>query len=446
LAILCLGALIVVVLVINGSFQLDSSFTLKIQQIRVGRHLLLSTALSSDPKSIQPKRSAAEVTAAKYGQLRFLFFGTSRTYGSLLEDTSNAFPHLVAPSNGFNLGIPGGTAHYPSMCTYSMTHPVENGDAFDVIVLEYDLDGQFVVQLAQRLRHRYPEAHIVLVDMWKLDGYRTMKEANKTLGQWLVDHGIEVKKTTYSVKPSTAKYILTNTSPNDWFYQNHARFDRKMYENLEKLGVAVVKSQIPWDLHSAMRRSHYFVEDLHHFSVAGHLHVADQILRHLERINFRTQHIGTIQKWYDRDKCETWFQNGVTTMKYDKANIVMNKFTISKYALEVRGPQSWLNVTNNDSVNKQFVLDTMVAMPDCKYPAVEFSIVGSSEKPAVADCPKTSPYNRQVNIQTRINIGIIGHGESKILIRVLEDNKEWPFRITGMGLSSFQKVKSVGRS
>ena len=124
----------------------------------------------------------------------------------------------------------------------------------------------------------------------------------------------------------------------------------------------------------------------------------------------------------------------------------MNKFTISKYALEVRGPQSWLNITNNDSVNKQLVLDVMVAMPDCKYPAVEFSIVGSSEKPAVADCPKTSPYNLQVNIQRRINIGIIGHGESKILIRVLEDNKEWPFRITGMGLSSFQKVKSVGRS
>merc|ERR1719297_466425 len=98
-------------------------------------------------------------------ELRYATFGTSLTWGSIIEDRTNkAYPWLLS-KNAANYAIRASDASYPSMCTQSMLED----NIYDVIVVEYDRRSpEYASNLARRLRQRFPDATIIYTRMWNL--------------------------------------------------------------------------------------------------------------------------------------------------------------------------------------------------------------------------------------------------------------------------------------
>jgi hypothetical protein len=96
--------------------------------------------------------STGSKAANDYSNLKYLFFGTSRTYGVLLRSReTQAFPALLGGKNSFNLAVCVGNPHHPALrCIYSMIEESGYGDqSFDVIVL-----GNILISSLRRLNWR----------------------------------------------------------------------------------------------------------------------------------------------------------------------------------------------------------------------------------------------------------------------------------------------------
>jgi hypothetical protein len=101
----------------------------------------------SDPKTVETK---------KRDDLRYLFFGTSRTYGSALKNVmKERFSYLMSPDST-NVEIPDGMSPYPARCCYTM---VGKSEIYDVIVLEWmPVYFETTFEFAKRLHKRFPNA------------------------------------------------------------------------------------------------------------------------------------------------------------------------------------------------------------------------------------------------------------------------------------------------
>ena len=100
--------------------------------------------------------------------LRIATFGTSRTFGALLQNrTAEAYPWLLSQHTQ-NFAIRGSDARYPSMCLQSML----SESTFDVIIVEYDRYTNnlhtCIIEMIRRLRTRFPTATIILTNIWLL--------------------------------------------------------------------------------------------------------------------------------------------------------------------------------------------------------------------------------------------------------------------------------------
>jgi hypothetical protein len=116
-----LAALLFVILAPNDEFL----YSISVKRLLSARQ---------DPATIVSKIDD-DNKAAYLATLNIGAFGTSRTWGSGLEDPDReAYVKIMSPSRGVNLGIRAGNEHYPSLCLYSM---VGDDQVFDAIVLEF---------------------------------------------------------------------------------------------------------------------------------------------------------------------------------------------------------------------------------------------------------------------------------------------------------------------
>lgn len=275
--------------------------------------------LSPDPKSVVTKQPPDESLAASdsenFYNLRFLFFGTSRTYGVMLGDdrTTSAYPFLLS-KKAVNLAIPAGSPYYPLKCAFSMMEEHENGDAFDVIVLEYNnIFSGSAYELAKRLRHRYPNALILFLDMWLMIMYEHIP-SGKNMASWSGEEGFQIYGSAEGIDPNLSKHILQTTKPQQWKYPSSHRYsmDTKA-KALRELNATVVSPPLPRNLHFAMASSdrNIFFKDMNHFSKVGHQYVAQMIRQQMTDMRFRTHHDSTLTQWGHSDQCSSWLLTGV---------------------------------------------------------------------------------------------------------------------------------------
>jgi hypothetical protein len=408
-----------------------ASFVLIVQEVKHTRKNFRHLAAKLDPKSVESKSTSA--IQHEFSNLRFLFMGTSRSYGVHLPDRLNeAFPYLLSPK-AVNLAIPGSTPPYATKCAYSMVSPVEAGDAFDVVVLEYETFLPQVLFLAKRLRQRYPKAVIIVTEMWLLKRY-VHQPTSKDMGTW----SSEFTHATNEMDAKIAEIVQERTNVEDWKYIGSLYSD-DMVKAFEQLGVHVIKAPVPSNAHEAIGVGYpLFIGDMHHFSRSGHVYMADLILKDLRETRFRTTHDNTIEPWDEQDQCETWFRTGETTLRHDKG-FVMNEYSRGKFALEARAQENWMRIINHSKEPRGLALERMVATPDCRYPSVQIDIVDSSEPPIVDKCPEDAPWPWQVNIAKELFIGKIPPGESTLHFKELEQNKPWPYRVVGFSISKIEK-------
>jgi hypothetical protein len=407
-----------------------------------------SPLLVGDPKTVQDKQTGTDSRGKslqlkyRYKDLKFLFFGTSRTWGPQLgedEDRdrfTHAFPSLISP-NAVNLGVRGAGPLYPKRCAFSMLK--DYGDAsFDVIVIEFWISGNAAIDLARRLRHRYPFALIIFLEMWTPQLY-THKPTGMILKTWSDQQGY---KSVYrrSVDTNMALALKKLTKPEDWVYDNARSFSsNEQVERIQKeVGGIILRPPLPADVHQAVETfGNFFISDMSHYSKAGHLYVADQILQTLHDTNFRTEHDARGGPWQQMDTCESWFSTGTTPSMHIDPSLTMAEFKPGKFALEApQNKTAWMRVTNPSQTQRvQLILQHMTTGPECKYKAAKLTVKTTGES-IIAECGAL-PYPMQVHVEQQKHIAFLQPGVSTILtIETLPDElqapREYPFRIVGI--------------
>jgi hypothetical protein len=366
--------------------------------------------------------------------------GTSRTFGHQLENVQKeAFPYLLSV-NATNLGINAGRSPYPHKCLYSFLHQNGVGDvAFDVIVLEYEHDSDVTIQLARRIRDRFPQAKIIILEMWLLRRWFHMPTGNG-IAQWTeanikvdADRNIPVCD---QVRNGIHEARGEDPDKTVWKYLGNL-YTKELMEEAASFGAEVFKVPVPVDIYEATNdHACSFFPDMHHYSAMGHRHVAHHIYQLMIDTNMRTHHANVVAKWDSEDQCVSWFQSGIMPLlRHDQENFVMNEFARGKFALEATyGTTSFIKVWNNNPTPQFLSLNRMVTSPDFKYPATKVWIVGdNNQPPAMSALDKPLAYRWQVHLEHELFVGILPPGESTIMMEVLEDKgPEWPFRVVGV--------------
>jgi len=300
-----------------------------------------------------------------------------------------------------------------------------------VIVLEFSaLPASFrsTVLLARRLRHRYPKAIMLFLDIWLPPFF---KHGSGIISPGWGGPGYQQAEG-LGIIDSTSPEDLTH--PDDWTHTaSHSYsedFARALKKNVGAVMVQAGAGDITPDAYDLL-----FLDDLGHFSEIGHRFVADLIRDTLQKQNFRTHHDATVKRWGQEDACENWFRTGHTNLEH---NMAMNEFKPGKYALEARSDDAYIKVNNDHGDMLELTLEYMTTSPDCLYPEVE--ITTDTYLSVRVECKKLS-FPWDVHVTGQLHVGSIMPGETTIRIAPTDSahnrngEAEWPFRIVGVTLT-----------
>jgi hypothetical protein len=137
-----------------------------------------------------------------------------------------------------------------------MLSPVERNDSFDVIVMEFETELPRALHLANRLRQRYPKAHIIFLNIWVLVRYQHIP-TGMNMKQWFdkqlpgfLDSVSD--KFTKEAMGKLSTVIKEKTSSEDWRYMQAFGKENMMKEEFPKHGVRVVNMAFPENAHDAI--------------------------------------------------------------------------------------------------------------------------------------------------------------------------------------------------
>lgn len=236
----------------------------------------------------------------EFKDLRYIAFGTSRTWGSGLEDRRQAFPFLLS-EQATNLAIRAADATTPSLCTVSL---VKDAMA-DVILLEYNLQATpALIRLAKRLRSRFPKATIVFIKVWlPWQFYHIVHKKN--LKEILADAGYGSLET-YSFD----KYqeIVSQTQASDWRFL-HDEISSTWIEEA-RTAVDGIMYELPTPDNSTnpimalMTYGSIFMWDMTHYTLDGHHFIKRAIWGVLKDV--QAERHEELHPWESTDICQSW--------------------------------------------------------------------------------------------------------------------------------------------
>lgn len=294
--------------------------------------------LVDDPRTVDIKDRIGD---SDFSNLRYLIFGTSRSndrsvssFSKLLSNNKDAISSRN--KNLASSSSPGGTvsSSYASQCCYSMMGRDDDKKIYDVIILEFSPEFfDATLQLAKRLRQRFPKAYIIILEAWALSLYYHIPTGQSIL-EWVIadrmKHNVTSSDSTQFSTDSTGQnrplsptttqeeateYMMNYANPNHWKYPQSAiytleqrqAFENSMTENGIKLKchmVIVPSATPPHVLLDAVSNYHNLFVDLHYYSDRGHVMVADSIRTELRRANVRTRH-NQVNPWDgNKDQCD----------------------------------------------------------------------------------------------------------------------------------------------
>lgn len=277
---------------------------------------------------------------------RIAVFGSSNAWGAGADSRFDAYPYVLSPTVHNYAAFSAGPNYY-SVCTET-----ELGDqeTFDVIIIDYWLRAaEGVVELALRLRERYPHAIIIFLTVWTPNHYR--RGGTQSIAKW---------KEIAGLKHQTNLTVLANALRADtaeWSIPPHTQANAIIQEAIHKvggIGFSLPKNDTAKKtlLHSLP----YFDRHHHmHVSSKGHAVIAQHLLKiihaHVPKhdtgamLSRNSQDHGT---WGRGDNCHLWFTTGGIDYDYDRHHIHMVEYdpVRGKFALEVDTVGGWIHVKN----------------------------------------------------------------------------------------------------
>lgn len=364
--------------------------------------------------------------------LRYLTFGTSVTWGSIIKNRESAYPYLLSP-NVTNVAMRASDSTYPSMCTQSMV----KDSIYDVIIIEYDRRKfSTLLQLAKRLRQRFPDATIVLTKMWALVDIQVIARDGSKKGKlrdWLVKSELPIHSSEaldfvldQDVDLSFDKIIHSREV---YFTQAEKEYNVKVYD---------------WPTHGDVRdlvksRRPRFA-DFVHPNEYGHSVIADELATLIfEAKAKRSDRLGS---WGEGDICQSWFRDGLIdndTRKFIAFNVPMKKFDEKngKHALEMTADRTMIHVYNPFDGPRKLYLTYMASYPNRLYPKVRVSCSGTKE---FVDIDTIAKYDFPVHVQDTKIACLLRPGKNLVRIQKHPEEdgnlSEAPFRLVGIAVTN----------
>ena len=385
-------------------------------------------------------------------ELRGLFFGTSRTWGTGLEHRrSLVYPWLVT-DEVTNLAIRGTGPKFPAMCTRSL---VGDDLRVDFVVYEYyyiinrPSERGKLYTLAQRIRTRFPDATMIFIitpTVLMFENIRTQDMMDKVM----TERNIPVRYGVFEPMPERRLELalLGTNATEDWVL-------RQVVGPLQEISKALVDfgahawTPIPIESNTTDQlkdlASMYFMDTIH-YNPSGHRRIAAAIQSIL--MEAQTKRSDRVHKWGSYDNCVSWYDNGNTTLLEHSPNMNMYRWNAKnvqdmnggKHALEVTST-SWVRIRNHQP-NVYLYIFYMVAAPEQKYPKTKVIVSHSND---VKDwkniiyqldvVPTVDGSNDPLHLIRGTMITKVPAGDLYLIFQPQESNRERPFRLTGVALS-----------
>lgn len=394
---------------------------------------------------------------------RVLNFGTSVSWGATLKDPEHtSFPHLLSPIAN-NLAMRAQGPRFPSVCTQTL---VGNEAKYDLITLEFNKRAEEGLELlVKRLRQRFPDAVIVIVRRWSPLSFQYghnhtglqlyMKENGFSDGAL---HDFEFHK-----------FVREHTEPTDWNFEwsgggggggsirsNSSSSCAVQDRAAELYGAHIYALPLlddPRD--SIVNMSNLHAVDLIHMTPEGHEFVANGIRDLLQKKNITIRRYDKVNKWAEKDYCDTWFRTGESSKDHPVAHGNQTNFTMfdvraNKWALEIpSNGDGWMTVINPFDKERNLILMFMGTEPPSIYPKTRAFLQHNNKETQPHDSEtivdldptmKNFQPEGHLHVGLTMPLGAVLPGETTIRFQPLEQNKERPFRIIGYAMTGLDQV------
>jgi len=406
-----------------------------------------------DKTSVGLRRRLEANKHKKYSQeIRYLSLGGPLTYGRGLDDRLEAYPYKLT-SDGRNVAYPTYESSGPTMaslCTQSIVEGTTDASVeYDVITLEYPFslsdstkDAYFssMELLVQRLRQRYPQAKLILVDIWSPRDFVFFDTAFNT---------------TVSFEEWKTVHYDSNDAPFEWTFRTLSETELQVQNQMEatmaSVGGLVAKLARPE--HPSTLMEDWFAEEKYHeddetFSLRytlsrnGHAAVAKSIREAIQNHRPTAQsHLSLHQRlfsWGSGDSCKLWYDTGTKDLpdSHDHSDgLKPTEIAPSSYALEVTKGGT-LNVHNPFDTERLIYLTYLtasgLATSNKVYPKTKVKLVDGTS--VILD-PSHNLHHHQHHFTRTSAVGVLkGHQTNTLEFTTLEEYTVHPFRIVGVSI------------
>lgn len=386
----------------------------------------LRVSIKVDGTSNAPRRRLLDNKHSDFQHLRFLAFGTSRTYGVGIRSPYKSFPYLLSRNNTKNVAMKASGPQYSALCTQTMVGNDDDG-LYDVILFEYNLlADDYLEILARRLRARFPHAIMIFMRIWLPFQY-THLPSNKAVLPMVHERFGASNKGRH-----TTTQILSNlvegTQPDDWNFHERADKMALLERIASSVGGHVYDMPRPQNAIEALAGyAKYYTPDMNHFSQAGHRFFQQEMVKLLHELNAQpTTQLGT---WIDVDACTLWYDTGIVPNDVPYKAPMVN-FLSTRHALEFATEYNYLGFKNPFWDRPVSVwIDYVAGSPMGQYPK---SIIRMAGSPSVEIDPLLRG-SATLHVMKHARIGMLQPGEhAKVFVDALDKDALTNFRIVGM--------------
>jgi len=359
--------------------------------------------------------------------LNILSFGGSVTWGATVSNRfEQAYPKLIGAPNFDhvdNFSIRATGSEYPSLCLESILSEAQipPDQSYDIIFVEFVLNGmKGLPRLLHRLKHRYPDAVIVVVQLWSV--FADVRE--RGTGHTVHELG----------KNRSVDWVWRDREGIDGYLQDIKAF---IFQQIQGYIYDLPKLQMPIDVFE----KGWFADDWQHLSETGHEFLADDIIRFLTSMPDIVRRMISNEKRVmapeSDDQCYKWFDSGQLPSPpdfyYEGAalhDIISHHPNESKWLLEFSPGGGLIKFHSKFSFPVPLTLAYMTRQDPAEYSTVEVTINGAN--PIVLNPNENSALRMpKAHIVSLTEIGWAVPGENVVTIKSLEERK-FPFRIAGI--------------
>ena len=424
-----------------------------------------------------PLSSIKQAPPQASDSIRYLTFGSSSTWGEGLQDPQHeAYPWLLS-SSVHNVAARVGGLSLSAICTQSIVG--DDDKVYDVIVVEFkDDDADSVVQLATRLRERFPSASLIFVRLWSPATHIVYtypsdvhnQDAKTVVGlvEWWTQQQQQQQPSQLVKEESstaTAPSILgsfefqsavLNSDPHRWSFVDHSQQAAVVEETIHVVGGHLLSlpllpevTNIPTLLTTPEVMSLFQPDQPTLLSSKGHKTVAQGIQRLVteEHILERPQR-HALGSWGSGDACNLWYATGdySTLRKRRRASLVdfsREEDGVHKHAVEISRRGGSVDVTNPFPEPRMLYLTYMTATRDShsgvarEYPRTKISLGG---KPTLMIDPIHDLQDSDDHLTRTTAVGLVPPGRTVLRLDSLDASSTSRFRLVGLHFLNQGKV------